>query len=625
MRGCTARRILTQRAQRKWRGTQRDLKTFLRLPLHFLRALRIFLRVPKWNDAAYAAGGRLPWLRRPRRNMFLRRPRRSGRQTHDDGPHAESCGEAPQRHVATRRRSHGVAAMLCLLVAGLLCTRARAGPDGDFAVANRAYAEGDFAAALRAYERTLAGELHANALYNLGNTCFRLGKPGAAALCYERALVLQPRQPDAVANLRLAREKSGARLLEQAWWEKALVWFAPGTATAIALGAVWFFVLAAASLAWRKRRGPAFWMSVFGVLIAAGYGGAIYWMTEERGQIAIVIAERTVVHSEPAEHSPAGESLPGGSQVRVLGEHGAWVYCRLPGGRRGWVSAASVEFLLPRAKTPGRIGAAGAVGAVLPSLAGAVLIPAHAARTDWRDEIWKKPGHFAALRPAVFHYAFGWSGITAAEADVTTALSPEGRCVLDFSAKTTGFVRTMWKMDAKAAAACDAETFRPVKLTQSETYKKKVVTTVVDFLADGPVQSRTQNPPEPGPPTLRRFRFPDVHDLNSAVLFIRSQALAQGDAVKLCVYPGGAPYLATATVTGRERLKVAGREWDAIRCDLQLSRIEDDYTLTPHRKFKKASAWISDDSDRLLLKISAEVQVGSVWAELQSVGFPEKK
>src|SRR6266436_1624384 len=46
------------------------------------------------------------------------------------------------------------------------------GPEGDFAVANRAYAEGDFAAALRACERTLAGELHANALYNLGNTCF---------------------------------------------------------------------------------------------------------------------------------------------------------------------------------------------------------------------------------------------------------------------------------------------------------------------------------------------------------------------------------------------------------------------------------------------------------------------
>ena len=513
---------------------------------------------------------------------------------------------------------------LWLLVAGLLCMRVFAGAEGDFAVANRAYAEGDFGAALRAYERSLADELHANALYNLGNTCFRLGKLGPAALSYERALVLQPRQPDAVANLRLAREKSGARLFDQPWWEKALVWFAHGTAMAIAIGAAWFFVLTATSLAWRKRRGAAFWLSILGVLTAAGYGGAIYWMTAERGQIAIVIAERAVVHPEPAEHSKAGESLPGGSQVRVLGESGDWMYCKLPGGQRGWVSASSVDFLVPRTKTPGRTTSAGAAGAAFPSLAHATAIPATAGKTDWRDEIWKKPGTFATLRPAVMHYAFGWSGITAAEAEATTAMSPEGRCMLDFSAKTTGVVRTMWKMDARAVSSCEPATFRPVKLTQTETYKKKVVTTVVDFLADGPVQHRTQEPPEPGPPAVRSFRFPDVHDLNSAVLFIRSQALAQGDSVKLCVFPGGAPYLATATVTGRERMKVAGREWGAIKCDLQLSRIEDNFALSQHKKFRKATAWISDDSDRLLLKISADVQVGSVWAEMQSVSFPQK-
>ena len=516
-------------------------------------------------------------------------------------------------------------AALWIVVAGLLCTRALAGPDGEFAVANRAFAEGDFPAALRAYERSLAAELHANALCNLGNTCFRLGKPGPAALCYERALVLQPRQPDAATNLRLTREKSGARLLDQPWWEKVLTWFSPGTSAAIALGTAWFFTLAAASLAWRKKYGAAFWSAGFGVLIAAGFGAAIYWETGERGQIGIVIAERATVHPEPAEHSKPGESLPGGSQVRVIGESGGWVYCLLPGGQRGWLPAASVEFLLPRIKTPGRAVSAGTAGAPLPSLAAAVLAPVASGRADWREEIWKTPGAFTTLRPGVFRYAFGWSGLTAAEAEANTTLSPEGRCVLDFSAKTTGVVRTMWKMDAHAVSSCDPASFRPVKLTQTETYKKKIVTTSVDFLADGPVQRRSQEPPEPGSSIVRQFRFPHVHDLNSAVLFIRSQALAQGDSVKLCVYPGSAPYLATVTVTGREHVAVAGREWDAIKCDLQLSGIGDDYSLIPHKKFKKATAWISDDGDRLLLKISAEVQVGSVWAELKSAEFPAGK
>lgn len=516
----------------------------------------------------------------------------------------------------------GAMAMLRLLFVVLFSARAFAGPDGDFAVANRAFTEGDFSAALRAYERSLTAELHANALCNLGNACFRLGKLGPAALSYERALALHPRLPDAVANLRLTREKSGARLLDQPWWEKALTWFSASTATKIALGTAWFFTLVAASLAWRRKYGAAFFGSVCGVLIAAGYGAAIYWVTADRGTIAIVIAERAAVHPEPAEHSKSAESLPGGSQVRVLGESGGWRYCRLPSGGRGWVTASSVEFLLPRGKMPGRIGA---VGLVLPSLALVALTPAAARTVDWRDEIWKKPGAFMALRPAVFHYAFGWSGITAAEAEVSSTLSPEGLCVLDFSARTTGLARTMWKMDAKAVSSCEPATFRPVKLTQTEKYKKKAVTTEVDFLADGPVQRRSQEPPDTPASAPRRFRFPHVHDLNSAVLFIRSQALAQGDSVKLCVYPGRAPYLATATVIGRERLTVAGREWDTIKCDLQLSGIGDDFTLVPHKKFKKASAWISDDGDRLLLKVSAEVQVGSVWAELQNVDFSGKK
>ena len=514
---------------------------------------------------------------------------------------------------------------LCALVAGLLCTQVLAGPDGDFAVANRAYREGDFAAALRAYERSLTAELHANALCNLGNTCFRLGKLGPAALSYERALALQPRLPDAVANLRLTREKSGARLLDQPWWEKALTWFSASTATVIAIGTAWFFALAAATMAWRKKYGVAFWGAVLGVLFAAGYGAAIFWVTGDRGSIAIVITERAAVHPEPAEHSKSAESLPGGSQVRVLGESGGWKYCRLPGGGRGWVPAAAVEFLLPRSKTLPRIGAA---GAALPSLATVTLTPAAARTADWRDEIWKKPGTFTKLRPGVFRYAFGWGEITAAEAEASSTLSPEGRCVLDFSAKTTGIARTMWKMDATAVSSCDPATFHPLKLTQTETYKKKVVTTVVDFLADGPVQRRSQQQPDAAGATevaTRSFRFPHVHDLNSAVLFIRSQALAQGDSVKLCVYPSGAPYLATATVTGRERLTVAGREWDTIKCDLNLSGIADDFTLRPHKKFKKATAWFSDDGDRMLLKISAEVQVGSVWAELQSADFAGKK
>jgi hypothetical protein len=58
---------------------------------------------------------------------------------------------------------------------------------------------------------------------------------------------------------------------------------------------------------------------------------------------------------------------------------------------------------------------------------------------------------------------------------------------------------------------------------------------------------------------------------------------------------------------------------------LQLSRIGKDLNLEPHRKFRRATLWISDDNDRILLRIEAQVFVGTVFAELQSVHFENIK
>jgi len=261
--------------------------------------------------------------------------------------------------------------------------------------------------------------------------------------------------------------------------------------------------------------------------------------------------------------------------------------------------------------------------------AGGIILAAFAAVSwsatgfgDWRDTISRQAGTFPMLRPAKLHYAFGWSGFTAAEADATFGRSESGKCKLDLKARTVGFVRSLWKMDTTASSNCSQTTLRPLKLTQTESYAKKTLTTSVDFSPEGATQLRVRTPADRSSPRPKAFGFPDLHDLNSALLFIRSQPLAQADSMNLCVYPASAPYLATVTVLGREKIKVAGRKWEAIKADLKLVAVKDDLTLKPHAKFKKATAWLSDDRDRLLLKVEAEVFVGSVWAELQNFEFP---
>jgi hypothetical protein len=47
--------------------------------------------------------------------------------------------------------------------------------------------------------------------------------------------------------------------------------------------------------------------------------------------------------------------------------------------------------------------------------------------------------------------------------------------------------------------------------------------------------------------------------------------------------------------------------------------------LEPHRKFRHATIWVSDDRDRILLRIEAQIFVGTVFAELQSVRFDSSR
>ena len=238
-----------------------------------------------------------------------------------------------------------------LVAALLLCTTiANAGTAEDFAAANRSYADGDYAGARRGYERALADGPCVNVLYNLGNAFFRIGEPGRAALEYERVLALQPRHPDAIANLKLAREKSGARGIEEPWWRRALLWLPAGTATALAVGACWFFLLLGGSIAWRRKGVARLFACGLGVLLAAGYAAGVCWAVQEREHVAIIVASRAEARSEPAARSSVTEALPPGSRVRVLGEQAGWTYCRLPGGQRGWLAPSTVESLVPPRK-----------------------------------------------------------------------------------------------------------------------------------------------------------------------------------------------------------------------------------------------------------------------------------
>jgi hypothetical protein len=249
------------------------------------------------------------------------------------------------------------------------------------------------------------------------------------------------------------------------------------------------------------------------------------------------------------------------------------------------------------------------------------LVAAGAARGDWQDELTPGPGKFPPLRPFRAHYRFGWGLVSAAEADFDYDRAKAGATRLSVKTRSVQPVRLTWRMDATSTATMNAATLRPIAVRQSETYSDETITTKVDFTDQGVKRLRESNPPHQNAAKQKEFEFPNVFDLHSALHFIRSQPLRNGEVDKLVVYPASDPYLAEVQVAGRERIKVAGKTREAIKLNLKLQKIGKDKTLAAYSRYKKASAWLSDDADRMLLKIESEIFVGRVWCELEKLEF----
>lgn len=245
------------------------------------------------------------------------------------------------------------------------------------------------------------------------------------------------------------------------------------------------------------------------------------------------------------------------------------------------------------------------------------------ATPGWLASLSKEPpGIFSPLRPLHASYVFGWSGFTAATAEVQFSRPPADRCQIQGSGRTTGLARALWKYDVNYRALANSPTLRPIEANQADAFRSKKITTQLVFSTTGVRRTRTETP-STGSPKAKDFNFSNLYDLQTAMLYLRSQSLPDKKVYRLAVYPATNAYLATATVLEREKVSVRAGSYNAIKIDLQLKRIGKDLELQPHRKFRRATIWVSDDADRLILRIEAQVFVGTVFAELQSVKFDE--
>ncbi len=266
------------------------------------------------------------------------------------------------------------------------------------------------------------------------------------------------------------------------------------------------------------------------------------------------------------------------------------------------------------------------VGRTIGILLGAALLTltAAGAAPAWEKTVTDLPrGDFPNPRPLVATYNFGWNDLVAATAEIRFDQSGDS-LQLQGAGGTIGMVRALWKFDTRHRALANATTLRPISMHQVDVLRSKTVTTDIKFERDSLERVRTDTKANkiPKPKT---FTFTGgIYDMHSALLYLRSQAMRESDVYRVVVYPATSPYLATLTVAAREQITIGAGTYPAIKLDVQLNKIGKKRELAPHKKFRRASVWLSDDPDRLLLRIEAGIFVGQVFTEMQSVRFPGK-
>ena len=222
--------------------------------------------------------------------------------------------------------------------------------------ANGRYRAGKYAEAAQRYETALKqGVQNGHVYYNLGNAYFKLDRIGESILWYERARLLEPRDPDIAANLQFANlvkkdrdeasdESMVVAVLRHAYETPSL----NELSVILTLALVAVLGMACWRL-WAAERGRAVWLGCMAsgaavVILAALFLGARA-IDEADAGTAIVTVAREIARSAPDANETVVFVIHEGTKVTVQREEKGWVLVRLENGFGGWLPGGAISVI----------------------------------------------------------------------------------------------------------------------------------------------------------------------------------------------------------------------------------------------------------------------------------------
>lgn len=199
-------------------------------------------------------------------------------------------------------------------------------------------------------------KLSADTLYNIGNSAYKMGSPGDAALYYRRALARDVSHAEARQNLRFIERKFGSITVTRPAYQYALArvsletWYG-----GFQIGS-WILLLAVLVFFATRPGNRLRICGLVGLILAPliiifTLLGCHYYPNDAQfaplSKQAVIVGDKVVLYTDASRTSPEVIDAPPGSLAEVIDECGDWAYVGFATQTRGWVPIEFVKKIIP--------------------------------------------------------------------------------------------------------------------------------------------------------------------------------------------------------------------------------------------------------------------------------------
>jgi len=212
-----------------------------------------------------------------------------------------------------------------------------ASPSELFQDGTTAFRANDYVSAIKAYRQSAAIQPASGTLQDLGLAEWHRGHAGAAVLCWEQSLWLEPFNVSARGNLRYARKVAQLEAPELTWYEVVSTWL-PANSWAWIAGISFWVAVAMVMLPAIFRQPKAAWhqalaalgLTIFLLSIPAHIG------VHTRSRIGFVQQKDTPLRLTPTHEAQFVTRLSAGEPARLERQRGNFLLIRT-NRSAGWV------------------------------------------------------------------------------------------------------------------------------------------------------------------------------------------------------------------------------------------------------------------------------------------------